>query len=291
MQLLNKLKLLTDKERELIIASKNERTKSRFNNPTAMRKRIKEKSNHLFLAIPKLVDDVVHLYNFNIEENLRYADIPNNASDIPGNVLVLMLFAGPLAGYQQNELSDDLQRCAGKFVEFLKSTDAKTMLLLTVSSLYLNSPEEYKRITEPIYKNLRENYNNRMSIPEPRQQSHKDKRIEEFVNSLEDSGVDVKKFFQEFFRSTLASRHYGAHLKILQKIKSPNERAVAFAVLTSKNGMLERNDIVKKTGLDKRFVTRYAEKLVNKGILKKLNKYYLWNDSIIQQLTFSQPAP
>lgn len=331
MQQINKLSLLTDNERQFILASKNERTKTRFKNPSILRKRIKEKSKNLFLSIPELVDDILWLYNFNIEDisseiqdnALEFPDrrvaytipilsdiplvkayekslqIPSNVSIVPeisnnplavsDKVLELMLFAYSLAGYGQGELNTDFSRCYSKFAEFLRNADVKTLFLLTVSRLFSNSPEEYKHITEQLYATLKKMDDIRIELEmasESSEQNKYEKEKIELSKFLENSGLDIQKFFH----SRLLKGQLYACLELLKRL-TENERKVAFEILVSEKGMLRRNDIIEKTSLDKRYVTRYCNKLVNKGILIELDKYYIWNESIIQQFMIFPPAP
>lgn len=139
MKHINKLRLLTDNERNFIESFK--KTKKEFKNPATLRIRLKEKAKNLILSIPELIRDVDLLYIFSIEEGMTDEyDVDDLTFDEMNQLTNLM----------------PISWVSGKMdlIFFLKDADVRQMLLFAVSNLFINNPDEYKKESEQIYKNM-----------------------------------------------------------------------------------------------------------------------------------------
>jgi len=255
MKLINKLGLLTEKEREFLETPKIQRSKESFKNPTVLRKRIREKSNNLLSDIHYLIKDIDLLYKFRIEDGLECnynTNIPDELKKLPDNQLDIVLKEiSPILTLMLNDIIND-----DSSSDFLKSIDAKKLLFLEVSQLYGTSLEEYEEAFKQTYKIIR-NFSTYTIPAAP----------VIYQNIL----ATLSKNFNEQIPPIL---------NFLWGINDLDERSVAFLVYMSENG-ITRNGIAEQTGLDKRYVTRYTKKLIGNKTIKKVAKsgidYYFWD--------------
>ncbi len=273
MQCINKARLLTDIEREFIKTSKRDRTKKKFKNPSVIRDQLKDKSKNILLTIPELINDIDLLYKFGVEEeNIKFLEFYDSRKMTIGdfrNVGLINFVLGLYSPYSTDKMF--------KLVESLNSMDAKKIMFLATSSLFLGLSEEYKAIAKKTYFNI-EGYEKWIESPHPRIVS----LFDNIYSSLADREqlLEVLHGLSANYEDTLAKDVLPAAPPIMETLKSlsPHEKIVALEILKSEK--ISRNEIEKNTGLHKKFVTRYTNSLVKKSIIKSKNiggkDYFQW---------------
>lgn len=158
--------------------------------------------------------------------------------------------------------------------------DAKQLLFLAVSILFLGRTEEYKDMARKTYFNIKES---------KKWAESSNPRIVSLFDNIYSSLADRKLLSEVLHglsinhRDALAKDILPAVPSIMEILKSlsSNEKIVALEILKS-NGIsgIPRIVIEKNTGFDKRFVTRYTNNLIKKNIIKSENRtgidYFYW---------------
>lgn len=272
MDQINKLRLLSDLEKKFIQTPNKQRIKEDFKNPTVLRNRIREKSKNILSEIPRLIEEIILLYKFSIEEGLKVGSFDNGEEYFEQTILPCLFppldehfdkfsenqkiifleqIVEPFLRTALNELKLNVDE---PFKNYFQSIDAKKILHITVSRLY-SSPLEYEEAFKQTYKliSTREHVKTEMPV-------------------LTDTARFALQKSDEFLI-----------IKLLWTLPY-KERIVAFIVYMSGQGAgtvgVTRNEIEFQTGFDKRYITRYLKELIKKKIVKRIRRtktdYYVW---------------